>query len=269
MLRGATLIFILGSVFSCTEKKVVYENLAFRNNNVKMWRDTIPAKWKEIIENGEFTTDDERGNIIAQGNFKNGLRVGIWTYHPSDTQTIEIEWAKYSNNDQTVIINYPKTWDIHEVDKRPFQATFPTTSEIKKDKFFIIMPQNKDSIGMDLEGYWRHYNTIAFEDEKTKEYALFKFETASDKSFYFSRYVLERNNEEILIFSFLGEIGSTIYDITYSSLSEENERKHIIFFDMLRSLTLEEQRFFSPYDPVKNFRQLEKPEKIEKPQTVS
>jgi hypothetical protein len=60
-----------------------------------------------------------------------------------------------------------------------------------------------------------------------------------------------------------------IYDVTYSSLNEEYEEKHIIFFDMIRTMVLQGERFFSPFDPVKRFNSLQKPEKLEHPKPVS
>jgi hypothetical protein len=235
-----------------------------------MWPQTLTENWKDVIENGAFTVDDESGNIIAEGKFMKGLRVGQWTYHPSDTQVIKIDWNKYEKQGGSVLINYPKDWETIEADERPFQASFPLKEgENEKGKYFIILSHNKDSIEMNLERYFSYYQSRMFDTEKITEYAFFEFKTAANKSFYFSRYVIERNGEEILAFSFLGENGPTIYDITYSSLNEDIAKKHIIFFDMIRSLVLEGKRFFSPFDPVKNFRQIEKPKKVEKSQPVS
>lgn len=265
--RVITLILITVVCFSCGKKesKVPYEFLVFRDDNIKMWTDTIPLDMKDLMEGGDYEVNDKESGVIAKGKFSNGFRIGQWTYHPSDNQTVRIDWSKYSNDTSRTIVNYPREWTVHEIATRPFQATFPTHSKIKKDKFFIVFPQPKDSIGMDLKRYWRHYNVVAFEDEEVKEYALFEFETSSGKSYYFSRYILKRNNEEMLILNFLGEKGATIYDVTYSTLNEDYEEKHIIFFDMVRTMVLQGERFFSPFDPVKRFRSLQKPKKLEEP----
>jgi hypothetical protein len=251
-------IFIM-LLFSCQRNEVVYEFLAFRDNSIKMWPDTISSAARNGLENGNVTIQDQDERVWATGEVENGLKTGTWTYHPSDGESLELDWSSYSDLTSGISINYPDGWEIHKSAKRPFQATFPDTSKYKKDKFFIIIPQHKDSIDMDLDSYWKYYTSVAFESEKVKEYSLFRFKTTGGKTFYLSRYILNRNEKEILVFSFLGEMGTIIYDATYSSAYENYTEKHIIFLDMIRSLILTGKRFFSPYDPVLKVENLERP----------
>lgn len=254
-------LFSLLLICSCKKKedeKVIYEVLFFRNNSIKMQPDTIPISFKQTIENGKYTLNDENEQVISEGNFNGGFREGRWIYHPTDTTTIEINWSKYINDTSKVEINYPEDWKILKDPERPFQASFPLKPrENDSGKYFIILSHNKDSINLDLYGYQRYYKSQMFSAEKVKEYAHFVFETASGKKFYFMRYIIQRGNEELSIFTFIGEKGSQIYDITYSSRNEDYDKKHIIFFDMVRSLQLDGEWFFSPYDPVKSYDRLE------------
>ena len=146
------LLFLIFSLCSCKEKMIAYEYVVFRDNSIKMWPDTIPANAKDDLENSDFSINDDQGKILASGKFISGLRVGQWIYHPSDTQSIKIDWKPYTND--TVSINYPSDWTIYKSPQRPFQATFQSNSKIAKDKFFIIFPHNKDSIDMDLASYF-------------------------------------------------------------------------------------------------------------------
>jgi len=248
-------------IFSCQrkeEEKMVHEILFFRDNSIKMQPDTIPISFKEAIENGKYTLNDDHGQVISEGRFNAGFRKGRWIYHPADTATIEIDWTKYVNDSSRVEINYPRNWEILEDSDRPFQASFPLKQgEDKMGKYFIILSHNKDSINLDLYGYQRYYKSQMFSTEKIKEYAHFLFETMSGRKFYFMRYIVQRGEEELSIFTFIGDNGADIFDITYSSANEEQERKHIIFFDMIRSLRLKGEWFFSPYDPIKHYDRFE------------
>jgi hypothetical protein len=240
------------------DEKVVREVLFFRDNGIKMQPDTISVSSKQAIENGKYTLNDEYGKIISEGKFNDGFREGEWVYHPTDTTTIAIDWSKYVNDSSKIEINYPKNWEVIEDPDRPFQASWPLKAdENSKGKYFIILYHNKDSIHLDLYGYQRYYKSQVFETEKVKEYAHFLFETVSGRKFYFMRYIVQRQEEELSIFTFVGDNGSEIYDITYSSLNERNEEKHIIFFDIIRSFRLNGKWFFSPYDPIKDYKRFE------------
>jgi len=253
---------------ACSDRKITYEFLVFRDNNIKMWTATVDELAGKEIENGDFVVDTPEKDIVSKGKFNKGLRYDEWVYHPYDTQTVKVVWTKYVSENDDGEINYPVGWEIHESKSRPFQASFPVESEILDDKYFIILQQFKDSIKMDLNSYWNLYNTKAFNAQQVEEYALFKLETVNAKVFYFSRYIIKRGEEKILMLNFLGERESKIYDITYSSLTTEYEKKHIIFFD-IRSLILEKKRFFSPYDPIKKFQQIEKPKDKADPTVIS
>jgi hypothetical protein len=240
------------------EKKIVREIIFFRDNGIKMQADTIPITFKDALENGKFTLDDDQGRAISEGRLNKGFKEGRWIYHPTDTTTVKIDWAKYSNDRAGVEINYPETWTVLEDPERPFQASFPLKQrENRKGKYFIILRHDKDSINLDLYGYQRYYKSRTFSTEKVKEYAHFLLETTSGRQFYFMRYIIERDKETLSICTFIGEAGGNIFDITYSSANEEQDRKHIIFFDMIRSLRLKGDWFFSPYDPVKHYDRFE------------
>lgn len=257
------IIFLISMLLISSCKKrgegwVVHDILFFRDNAIKMQSDTISTSFKQAIENGKYVLDDEHGRVISEGRFNAGFKEGQWIYHPTDTTIIKIDWLKYTNDSTGVEINYPKDWKTLHDPGRPFQASFPLKEgENDKGKYFIILSYNKDSVDLDLYGYQQYYKSQMFSMEKVKEYAHFVFETTSGKKFYFMRYVVQREREEVLIFTFIGGKDSEIYDITYSSLNEDYENKHIIFFDMIRSIRLRGEWFFSPYDPVKHYERFE------------
>jgi len=223
-----------------------------------MWPDSVPSEYITTFEASHHVLQDDKGQSISEGNFKNGFKTGEWVYHPTVDKSVTVDWTVYSGDDDSTKINYPTEWTVHEFADRPFQATFPLMpDENERGKYFIVQIQNEDSIGLDLNAYQDYYKSQTFKTEIVKEYSHFVFETKSGKSFYFLRYIMEREGEEILVLALIGKAATGICDITYSSRNSDYEKKHIIFFDMVRSFIVEKERFFSPLDPVRELKRLE------------
>ena len=239
--------FVILISFGCENNTAQYEYTIYRDGHIRFLRESMNGKYKYSLENGDFLMDTPEGDTLVVGKYQHGFRIGRWEYHPSDTQTIYINWTKYHADDYSVEINYPEGWELIKSDVRAFQATFPTQSDVKDDKYFIILPQKKSELGISLNEYWNVFNKETHFRDSVKSHLLRKF-SREDGDYYLSTYTVVRNNEELFIFSFLGATDSTIYDITYSSLKEDIDRKYTIFLDMIRSLRLENKRFFTPYD---------------------
>jgi hypothetical protein len=230
-------------LFSCKNDGIIYEYISVQNNDVKLWDFPIPDKTRDIFENGDWVLKTPENDSIVHGKFEKGFREGTWTYFPSSTHPTQVNWSVYES--RLLSINYPSEWKIYESNVRPFQAGFPFPED-RDDRYFIILSYYKDSVDMTLEEYWRLYNTRTFENDSIKSYIQYKFEQGR-KLFYYSEYTLVRADETILLFNFLGEEDSMIYDITFSSMNINDEKKRIIFFEMIRSLFIKGTRFFSPY----------------------
>lgn len=251
-MRTFRLYIFLILFFSCEKKETFYEYLVIQNSDIKLWNIPFPDNWKNNIENGDWFIKTPKNDTIVQGKFVDGLRHGTWEYHASDTQKIEINWDDYEN--KVLKMNYPSDWKVYEANGRPFQAGLPSP-ENSDDKYFIILSYDRDTVNMNLNEYWQLYNTKTFEKDSVKSYIQYKFE--QDKNiFYYSEYTIVRKGEESLVFNFLGELNSKIYDITFSSLNIQDTKKRIIFFEMVRSLVIERHRFFSPYLKVDKIEEL-------------
>jgi hypothetical protein len=248
----------MGGCKSNGSETSVYEFTMFRNGNISMWPDTISPEFLKALKSGHYALKDTSGELISEGNFQNGFRIGDWTYYPDSGKAITVNWDVYSKPTDNTKINVPSNWTIHEDINRPFQATFlESNGKASEGRYFIIQELNPDSVNMDLNAYAKYYKSTIFETEKVKEYAHFEFELRSGSKVYFLRYVIERGGDELLILVLLGNSGSKFCDSTYSSSNKDIERKHIIFFDMMRSFQLRGSAFFSPFDPVKRFRRTE------------
>lgn len=244
ILKVALVFFVL---FGCEEKMMQYEYTMYRDGYMKFWRDQMYDKYKNVFENGDFLIDTPEGDTLMRGKYHQGFKRGKWEYHPSETQIVFINWEKYTSENDSLEINHPEEWKLIKSKTRPFQATFGTKSNNKGDKYFIVLPHKKSDLEMNLKEYWGFANEQIHTGDSVKSHLLSEF-SREDGEYYFSTYTIVRNNEELFVMNFLGETDSIIYDVTYSSLKEDINRKYTIFLDMIRSLRLEGKRFFTPYE---------------------
>ncbi|PTB95997.1 hypothetical protein C9994_09250 [Marivirga lumbricoides] len=244
------LIILIFIVFSCGDRTIKYEYTIYRDGKIEFLREPFNEGSKEFIEKGDFVMDSPDGDTLMLGKYSNGFKVGRWEYFPNDSQTVNIDWTIYENEKSGISINYPSDWKLINSSQRPFQAVFSTESEIKEDKYFILSFYLKKSINMTLDEYWNLYNSRTHSNDSVKSYLLRKFSQDSSE-YYLSTYTVNKNNEEVFIMNFLGESDGKIYDITYSSLKGEVEKKFIVFLDMIRSIRFNGIRFFSPFKETK------------------
>src|SRR5690606_21694345 len=112
---------VLLSACKMEQEKVVHEILFFHDNSIKMRADTLSVSFKQAIENGKYTLNDEHGHIISEGKFSHGFKTGEWTYHPTEASTLVVNWSKYVNDSSKIEINYPGDWKTLEDPTRLFQ----------------------------------------------------------------------------------------------------------------------------------------------------
>ena len=171
---------------------------------------------------------------------------------------VYVDWLVYQGEGKSIEINYPKGWKVLKSNPLLFQATFPTKSLVKDDKFFVLIGQDKKKLGIDLWEYWELSNEETHSSDTVESHLLRMF-SREDGNYYFSTYTILRNGERVFIMNFLGETDTMIYDITYSSLKGDNDRSYIIFLEMIQSLRIEERRFFTPFDQSTKIVELEWP----------
>lgn len=239
------LIFVV-FLFGCKSDQIQYEYIVFIDGKIQFWRDRIESEYKDKMENGEFLIDSKEGDTLKAGIFRNGFKADEWKYCPSKTKTININWSQYSSNDNLIEINYPREWEIVKSNSTRFQAVIPSNSVIKDDKYFVILEQNKQDLGINLREYWELLNKETHSSDSVESH-MFKMFSREDGIFYLSTYSIIRNNEKLFLISFLGETEKSIYDITYSSLKEDTDKNYIIFLDMIQSLKIDSRRFFTPF----------------------
>ncbi len=244
---GLKILLIVLVFVGCEDKTISFEYTMYINGNIWFNREPIIEKYKSAMENGDFLWDTSKGDTLMAGKYQNGFKVGMWKYHPSDSQTVYVNWEKYSSDDYSTEINYPSGWALVKSKTRPFQATFSTASEVKDDKYFIVLSHQKSELKMNLKEYWTLFNSETHSSDSITSYLLRKF-SREEGDYYFSTYTIARNNEEMFLFSFLGETDSAIYDISYASLKDDIDLKYTIFLDMIRSLRVEGKRFFTPFE---------------------
>ncbi len=255
-------LIIILFLFSCKSDQFQYEYVVFHDGSIRFWRDQIGYEYKDKIENGDFLIDSEEGDTLKAGKIRNGFKVGKWKYCPSKTQTIYVDWSQYSSDDKLIEINYPQEWKVIESNSTLFQATFPSKSSIKEDKYFLVLEHNKKDLGIDLQKYWELLNKETHSSDTVESHMLRMF-SREDGNFYLSTYSISRNNKKLFLLNFLGETETSIYDITYSSLKEDMNEDYVIFLEIVQSLKIREKRFFTPFEQSTKITNLEWPLKPE------
>jgi hypothetical protein len=238
---------MLSVIVGCEKKTVNYEYLMHREGQIEFWREEMYYEGTDYEERGDFLVKDIEGDTLMNGMYDKGFKIGQWNYNSTDTNNFKIWWDKYSNDERQFYINYPKAWTIIKSEKLLFQSTFTTKSIIKNDKYFIVIPQNKNELEISLFDYWEIVKDKTLANDSVNTVLHRKFHQA-DNDFYFSTYSLLRNNEEMVLFNFLGESDSIIYDVTYSCLKSDLDIKYTTFLDMIRSMRIGNSRVFSPYN---------------------
>jgi hypothetical protein len=268
LMRNFLLIYLFFIALSCqTKEKIIYENLVYTKEAIKMWTDTIDESASSDYQNGKFNVGDSSGRVIASGQFVNGFRSGSWTYEPETGRKILVDWVIHNTPEKKIAVNVPEDWTVLQQKERPLIAVFPTdTAENRKGYYFVVQSFVKDSVKMNVDEYFEYYRTEMFSDS-IQAYAFYKFETHSGRSYYFARFIAHRD-KDVLILVFLGMHNEKLIDVTYVSSIRDSDRKHIVFFDMIRSLVLDDRRFFSPFDPVRSYRQIGKSERHSAPPTI-
>jgi hypothetical protein len=244
--------------FGCQSDQIQYEYVVFYEGDIKFLRDRIENEYKDKMEKGEFLIDSQEGDTLKSGLFRNGFKVGEWKYCSSKTKTISVNWLKYSSKDNLVETNYPQEWDIIESNSTLFQAAIPSNSLIKDDKYFVILEHNKQDLEIDLQDYWNLLNKETHSSDSVESHMFRKF-SREDGVFYLSTYTIKRNSERLFLISFLGESEQSIYDITYSTLKEDKDKNYVILLDLIQSLRVEGQRFFTPFGQSTKITNLEWP----------
>lgn len=259
--RAVKLFLLAFFVFSCEQREMYkYEFFTFKDGNLLFWTEQVSDKMTNGLEEGYWIIRDD-ARVISEGKYTGGFKDGVWKYYPNASDTLYVNWDKFEDSETQVSVSYPSDWMVSSIEDRVFQATFPKDEfDNEAGKHFVALRYSKSEIGMNLKGYWNLFNSEVFKN-RVSEFALFSFEMDSGEKNYFSRYIMDDGNgSSKLVLNFLTQKGNYIYDVTYSSSYRDYAKKHIIFFDVLRSMKDGEALLFSPLHETSSVSRLKYPD---------
>ncbi|KAF0200127.1 MAG: hypothetical protein FD170_3764 [Bacteroidetes bacterium] len=223
---------------SCNKEPVKYYHII--NGNQKT---IIKGKVKNELEEGNWSIATEKGELLANGVYHAGLKIGLWTYYFNDT-LINILWKKYEN-EKGIKINLPEDWIIIEHESELLQATFETQSKNKLNKYLLIGGYIPSEIGLTFEDYIKLSKQEVREKSSIVDEQSFVVHT-DGKQYSFTRFIINRENEELVVYNYIGLIEGVIIDIGYSSLNENKEYKNLLFFEILIGCYYKGNRIINP-----------------------
>jgi len=231
---------------SCSNQDIKYHYVVSGDSDID--RTIIDGKTKNQKEVGEWSIATPNGKLLANGLFDEGVKVGKWLYHLND-KDLYIDWKKYSN-DKGVTANLPSNWTVLESDDDLLQATFKTFSKNKGNKYFIFGSYDATRLGLTMD----EYNSASKENMHKKlivkqqdDLILYN----GNNKYYFTRYILTNNGENLVVFNLIGMVGENIIDIGFSSLDENRDYKHLLFFEIMSGLYYYECRLVDPFYKIK------------------
>lgn len=189
----------------------------------------------------EFKINDNE--VLEKGSFSKGLKTCTWEYllYDSLKSTYSIKWA--INEFRNINISLPNNWQLLPQENIYFTAIFPSASQNKSNKYFcIFINEWKDK---SLNDFFPLHKKKTFESIKVKEYSHYKI-VLDNKELYYSTYLKEENNENILILDLLLLNDGKAYELIYSSLNESSMKKTLLFFEIVRNFEINGDKQF-PY----------------------
>jgi hypothetical protein len=207
----------------------------------------IEGETRDYLENGFWSIATDKGELKAYGEFENGMKKDVWNYSYKDT-SFKVNWKIYSLNDDFQI-NIPKNWDIIKNNIDLFQSTFPTKSDNKLNKYYIIGATDSAKLGLSQLDYLKLTLEDIYKSTQVFDVHLFILRNG-ESEYYFSRFQYKKQGENLLVYSFIGIIQGELIDIGYSSLNEMKDSKELIFFETLVGCYYKNNRIVNPFKPI-------------------
>ena len=93
---------ILIALISCKSDEFQYEYVLFNNGDIRFWRDEIDSEYRDKIEDGDFLIDSAEGDTLKAGIFRDGFKIGKWTYYPSNKYQVYVDWLVYKGEGKSI-----------------------------------------------------------------------------------------------------------------------------------------------------------------------
>lgn len=198
------------------------------------------------LEQGTWSFYDSKQNLIEQGFFDKGIRIGKWHY-PWNTTDSVIVWKRYTKPNINLEFNVPVELQIEEdgLDLIKF------SNNSSKYRFTLVLAIS--SIDHNVKNLDQYYKVGIAEIKRNG----WDFSREQQKlinhsnTIYFNDYSVKAKEDSFKIFNMYRQMkDGKLLEITcrYNKINEQSSR--IVFFSVLSNCFYKKQRFLSPFDKI-------------------
>lgn len=222
------LVFItLLLIYSCKNDKSSFSEEVIMQGEFNNAQDLLKVgKWYYFTSNQD---------TLKYGNYRNGLKNGVWKYFYNDT-IYNIEWDVYVSD--FLKINYPSKWQVKKIENFLFYTSKDTLTG-----FNIIRKTSPFS----MENYLKKYLKDLKKATENKINNLnFKKEILQDSMVLYkgSFSYFDSDNTEIFCITSLFKYKNSIYDCTYFKKGATNIIDEAIQGDIVTSIFIKNEEIF-------------------------
>ncbi|MDD3490883.1 MAG: hypothetical protein PHR62_13470 [Paludibacter sp.] len=236
--------FIIISVlcfWACSQNNKPYYFISFNNPIDKV---SVKGKWLGDRETEKWSIYDGHSNLLSQGNYHNGLKVGKWK-HYIDKELININWSIYTTLDNSLTTNYPSDWQVVSDTTYKFRAHFG-----KNCSFTIeLIGNDDDEISID------DFNLIIKQTISRK----YKIEEESynkminnQNEINVNKISILKDDQRIYIYEASCLINKNMYDF-FLKTTDSSSVPGLIFLNILQGCYIKNIRIINPLYPTKLF----------------
>ena len=202
---------------------------------------------QDSLENGPWLVYDSSGQIIEQGNFENGVRVGTWRYPNRLFSDSLIDWIKYKNEHLSILTNIPKMFSNPEEGSYFVKWKNPDTAKLLT---IVIALYDTSQIRIGVDSF--HLQSISeIQDRKGFfDHHLDKL-VSNSRKYYFNSYEVRMNGDEFSILNSYSVVGQMLVEVTVRFDKSEAMLARNIFSSILSNIFINSTRYISPFLEVK------------------
>jgi hypothetical protein len=197
----------------------------------------------DSLENGHWIIYDSTGQIIEQGQFDHGVRIGIWQYPTQVALARGVEWEKYSNDSIGFLTNVPKI--LQSVEEGGYYVKWKT-SDSSKSLQLVIAIHDLSGNSIDMDSF---YLQSVKEIEAKGFRVSHKLEKlyASGRTYYFNFYEVRNNNMNFQMLNCYGAIDGHLIDINVRFDISDAAFARNLFASILSNIFIDSKRFINPF----------------------
>lgn len=235
-IKNILLIFIIISCNANNDNEYYNLFIINENNNVELIKYPVS---KEYFRNTSLLLTDKEDTVVF-GNFKNKIKSGKWIYNFGDSNSFNLIWENFKNDNVTIIKD--KSWEVNNRKGLEFEVNIN-----KNTKFYLIKHSNMKEIPPT-----EYFNSLIKEYKSRLELDTLHYQlTYTDEPSLFVIVKYYYQNKEYLMFNFLFKLNGIFYDFTLSTIDIDNEAKYNLqFFEILQNTKIDSILILNPFKEI-------------------